>query len=318
MLCPKCGTQIEEGKVICSHCGWESKENIAQLLFLKPKRAKKGFKLGLISFVIWILIFVIIPGDFWISVPLTAVIILIQLISIPSIILSIKDLVAIHKKRVDKSGRKYAIAGLCLGGFSAYLLFNITVLFIISVTVGLPEETRSFVSKAKGEQNMLATGLEAYYIEHNTYPMADEPRTREPKSYVNDGTYASDGGIIPKILTTPIAYLSALPHDPFKLKGKGYYGFSSGPGPVNLIGTDNGKYLSEGGKPVLGTKGWIITSYGPDKVDGNSGIKFGSILREEAEWTDNIDTTQPLATKGLTYDPTNGTLSPGDVWRRGP
>lgn len=281
MLCPKCNTQIEEDKVVCSHCGWENKEGIAQLILLKPTRAKKGFRLGLVSFIIWILIFVIIPGDFWISVPLTAIIILIQSISIPSIILSIKDLIAIHKKRVDKSGRKYAIAGLCLGGISAYLLLNVTVLFIISITVGLPEEIRSLVSKAKGEQNMVATGLEAYFNDHNTYPVADEPRRREPNSYKTGGTYATEGGIIPQILTTPIAYLTALPRDPFRLKGKGYYGFGSGAGKVNLIGTDNGKYLSDGGKPVLGTKGWIITSYGPDKIDGNSGIHGGSILREE-------------------------------------
>jgi hypothetical protein len=190
-------------------------------------------------------------------------------------------------------------------------------LFIKSITVGLPEKSRSLVSRAKGEHNMLATGLEAYYLDNKTYPMADEPRTRDSKSYENDGTYASDGGIIPKILTTPIDYLTALPRDPFRLKGKGYYGFGSGPGKVNLIGTDNGKYLSKGGKPVLGTKGWIVTSYGPDKVDGNSGIKSGSMLREEVEWTD-IDITQPLYTKGLTYDPTNGIISPGDIWRRGP
>ncbi|MFB3896331.1 MAG: hypothetical protein ACE14V_08520 [bacterium] len=231
------------------------------------------------------------------------------------LILSILELRAIKKGKAPKAGDSDAFNGLALG-ITSLIVFGLCVL------IGSPgffgSIRRSQISRAIGESRMVELGLEAYFADHNTYPLPDEPRTQKRGSYKNDGTYATDGGIIPKILTTPIAYITALPRDPFRLKGKGYYGFGSGPGKVNLIGTDNGKYLSEGGKPVLVTKGWIITSYGPDKVDGNSGIKSGSILREEVAWTDNIDTTQPLVTSGFTYDPTNGTNSPGDLWRRGP
>jgi hypothetical protein len=325
MVCPKCNIQIEEGKSICPHCGNTISINNTGTEILVPpsSRAITCQKYGLISISINLIDFVILSITLYLGISEIAFFALLFIpigigLALGTIICGIIELVAINRKKSTKLGRKYVIQGIVLGLVSIFLFVFFFTFLAESLLYNGFLNIRSKVSQAKGEQNMIATGLEAYYLDNKTYPMADEPRSREPKSYENDGTYASEGGIIPKILTTPIAYLTALPRDPFKLRGKGYYGYGSGRGPVNLIGTDNGKYLSEGGKPVLGTKGWIITSYGPDKVDGNSGIKSGAILREEVEWTDNIDTTQPLINKGLTYDPTNGIISPGDIWRRGP
>ncbi|MDI6784099.1 MAG: hypothetical protein QME64_08410 [bacterium] len=175
---------------------------------------------------------------------------------------------------------------------------------------------------------MIATALEAYFIDNNCYPSPGRPSFREPGSYLGEGSYAQEGGIVPFALTTPIAYITTLPHDPFRKNGRGYYGYGGGPG---LTGA--------GGKPTIDDKdhdysgiwpsqGWIITSYGPDVVDGTLGYPNGQSLREELCWSDSYsrdypdlmqcDSTHPLATSGLTYDPTNGTTSPGDVWRRGP
>lgn len=295
--CPECNRVVSSTVAICPQCLKKIKpvtfpeEVDVELQEKASLRAKLCKSSGIISLILCCLPLFLIP-----------------------LILSILELKAIKKGKAPKIGYAYAKTGMQLGIIA-------TIVFGILALIGGPAFWGGMrvaeVSRIKGEQNSISIGLEAYFSEHNTYPLPDEPRAEIRGSYKTDGTYAAEGGIIPKILTTPIAYVTALPRDPFRLKGKGYYGFGSGPGKVNLIGTDNGKYLSDGGKPVLGTKGWIITSYGPDKIDGKSGIKEGSILREEVEWTD-MDATQPLITSGFTYDPTNGTNSPGDLWRRGP
>jgi len=51
--------------------------------------------------------------------------------------------------------------------------------------------------------------------------------------------------------------------------------------------------------------GWIITSPGPD---GIYSIVPGEILR-------GVPGTTETRLLHLTYDPTNGTVSPGDIWR---
>ncbi|MDI6784933.1 MAG: hypothetical protein QME64_12685 [bacterium] len=174
----------------------------------------------------------------------------------------------------------------------------------------------------------LATAMESYYIDACTYPSPGRPSFREPGSYIGSGSYAEDGGIIPLCLTTPVAYMTQQFHDPFRLDGKGYYGFGGGPGVsggAGLATVDDSLHNHSG---IWPPSGWIITSYGPDKVDGNLSASDGKPLREELCWSDNYsidsphfmqcDSTHHLVTGGLTYDATNGTFSPGDVWRRGP
>ncbi|MFB3896806.1 MAG: hypothetical protein ACE14V_10960 [bacterium] len=181
---------------------------------------------------------------------------------------------------------------------------------------------------AKADQNRLATALEAYFIDNNCYPSPGRLSFHKPDYYHGDGSYAKEGGIVPFSLSTPIAFITYIPRDPFNHYGRGYYGYGGGPGLHGGSGIptiDDADHDYSGIWPV---SGWIITSYGPDVVDGNSSIPGGQVLKEELAWSDfysmdtpdlmQCDTTHPLLTSGFTYDPTNGTTSPGDVWRRGP
>jgi hypothetical protein len=61
---------------------------------------------------------------------------------------------------------------------------------------------------------------------------------------------------------------------------------------------------------------WVITSYGPDEVDGNSSLKGGKPLDETIAWSDDMLGFK-LNSSGLNYDVTNGITSPGDIYRRG-
>ena len=164
--------------------------------------------------------------------------------------------------------------------WSVVLMVILVPFCIIILYNGRYGQDRSTTARAKSEQQSIATALEAYFMDNNSYPLPD---------------YDSEGKPIqPHILTTPIAYLTSIFHDPYKNKGKGIYEY----------GCDK-------------DKDWIITSYGPDRVDGNSKVKNGGPLLEEKAWSDK-SLGFSLEGSGLTYDPSNGMRSAGDIWRRGP
>ena len=114
--------------------------------------------------------------------------------------------------------------------------FTLIVIVVIVITIPFAMQqykiykTQSTVRQIKGEMHMLATGLESYYIDACVYPSPGRPSFREPGSYNGDGSYAQDGGILPITLTTPVSYMTKIPHDPFRNNGKGYYGYGGGPG----------------------------------------------------------------------------------------
>ncbi|MDX9754829.1 MAG: hypothetical protein RBU29_12765, partial [bacterium] len=101
-------------------------------------------------------------------------------------------------------------------------------------------------------------------------------------------------------LTTPVAYISSIPFDPFRGDGNSdSYGY----------GSDGQSY-------------YIMTSYGPDTVDG-----FGSSgpLNEMEytgarfnDWNKEGIRDQKWLLKDYLYNSSNGTSSGGDILRVGP
>lgn len=219
-------------------------------------------------------------------------------------------------------------------GFTLIELLIVVAIIAILAAIAIPNflaaQTRSKVSRAKGEQNMLATGLEAYFIDANVYPSPGRGDPfYAPESRDGAGTYAGDGGIVPYALTTPVSYITTVPRDPFKKNGRGFYEYGGGPGVSGGGGRATIDLVNNNFSGIWPPSGWIVTSYGPDVVDGNIGAGTGAQdLREESAWIDSYsmsapdnmlcDNAHPLSTSGFTYDPTNGTTSAGDVWRRGP
>jgi prepilin-type N-terminal cleavage/methylation domain-containing protein len=167
----------------------------------------------------------------------------------------------------------------------------IAILAAIAVPNFLEAQTRAKVSRVQADIRSLATAIEAYAVDHNEYmPFFGGPidgKVGEQQIY---------------LLTTPVAYITTIPLDPFQATfpmtstnpSKNYIAFF-GPVPRYFVYNDLGFLLN-------GSTGWSLRSMGPD-----------------LDWDlvgDPADNDTAYAPNGA-YDPTNGTVSNGDILRSG-
>jgi type II secretion system protein G len=155
----------------------------------------------------------------------------------------------------------------------------IGILAAIAVPNFLNAQLKAKISRVQADFNMLRTGLESYFIDKNGYPRfteGDGPTRRLPnfRRYID--------------LTTPVAYVSQVPVDPFAVFanqadynnwGNAYdYVTDDSPNPGRTYGHR-----------------WQINSWGPDQTN---------------TWLRNYP--------GDFYNISNGLLSHGDIGMFGP
>jgi prepilin-type N-terminal cleavage/methylation domain-containing protein len=200
----------------------------------------------------------------------------------------------------------------------------IAILAAIAVPNFLEAQVRSKVSRVKSDMRSLATAVEAYFVDYN--------------SYTND----SDGQFVTGYngfirLTTPVAYITTLAKDPFQDKNdpnranagdfkpavfyqmgsgsdqngwNGYYsGLSPKPGKLQNDGTFGGPKVNC----------YLIVSQGPDYMDGTGGLHFfpwGTPTKSKPSDPAGYAALGNASTM-INYDSTNGTRSVGDIYRFG-
>lgn len=169
----------------------------------------------------------------------------------------------------------------------AVMVVPVAILAAIAVPNFLEAQVRAKVSRTKSDMRSMATALEAYYVDYNAYPACTaDPQKSALKGTARPGLPSfnmqySPGGA--GSLTTPIAYVTTYFPDVFA-PDKG----------------DTFAYYN----PKPGTNGWILISPGPDG-------------KYDLDWT-LYDPTKPQPSAEILqycYDPTNGTVSAGDVFR---
>ncbi len=177
----------------------------------------------------------------------------------------------------------------CQVAFTLIELLIVVAIIAILAAIALPNfleaQTRAKVSRAQSDLRTITVGLEAYRIDGNNYPPC----------YV----YPSRRELSP--LTTPIAYLSSVPSEVFN--------------PHDALGNlfaepiyDFVRYRYERAAiPVLHVddtrsvgRQWFLVSVGPDNQQEHLYINIPII---------------GFAFATSAYDPTNGSISRGDVFR---
>lgn len=203
--------------------------------------------------------------------------------------------------------------------FTLIELLIVVAIIAILAAIALPNfleaQTRSKVSRCKSDMRSLASALEAYYVDWNSY-------TRRAGGADPDNPQGW------QMLTTPVAYITSVPQDPFGLArrpadnalrgmlyelGVGALGIGNAGTPTNPgVGFPSDTYY--------------VAGYGPDKLDDT--VAKGN-ANPPTQWTWNaasypwedaaqVNTAAGAAEAvGLVYDPTNGTISRGDLLRFG-
>ena len=189
-------------------------------------------------------------------------------------------------------------------GFTLIELLIVVAIIAILAAIAIPNflqaQIRSKVSRTKADMRSVTVGLESYFVDNNAYP---EIVAIWPFGYS-----------LPVSITTPISYISSTPLDPFGpspatdvyTRGSTYWystweyferhytswGLSANPWAVDPSGgTDSGR-----------TK-WCLLSRGPDR----------NMAQSDAPGAGEVDIPYRYA-----YDPTNGTVSRGNIVVSGP
>ena len=171
----------------------------------------------------------------------------------------------------------------------------IAILAAIAVPNFLEAQTRGKVARVVSELRAIDLAMESYCIDHGSYPLSGNVSWLP--GYVFDATDF-------RLLTTPIAYITKVPLDIFRVKAGvpstnyDIYGVNRGSGPITYA-----RYPHDS---------WMTYSYGPDLTWQTGGYRsLGKVIENEK--------LIPLTNvyDGIRYDPTNGPVSKGDIYRFG-
>lgn len=138
-----------------------------------------------------------------------------------------------------------------LHGFTLIELLIVVAIIGILAAIAVPNflnaQTRAKVSRTNSDMRSVGTAIESYHVDHGRYPKQPPPQT----------CIIDMDGL--SILSTPIAYIAAMPTDMFHVEEE-----DATPRPI--------KY----GMCTSGATYWYLWSFGPDKKNQYAGLIYES------------------------------------------
>lgn len=194
-------------------------------------------------------------------------------------------------------------------GFTLIELLIVVAIISILASIAVPNfldaQTRAKVARVRNDLRLLNVSLEAYHVDNQAYPS----RTKAPLSPLLPGTGDVEFRTEElKCLTTPIAYMTALPVDVFAPRRLAEEGTLEDAILLDYwtpyLTSHMVVCIKDG--PLLAPRStWALASQGPDQTFGMAGF-WGNMLPPNSPY---------FATHIQDYDPTNGTISAGNIYR---
>lgn len=195
----------------------------------------------------------------------------------------------------------------------------IAILAAIAVPNFLEAQVRAKTSRAKSDIRALITGVTAYGVDANRYPdLPDQVVAALPVPARIGIPYSR---MTLPLLSTPVAYMTnGLLTDPFAVGSAAtrFYGYANAQAIAREKGTVNSLQVigvvgvSAADKAAFGENGFVFQSVGPDRANFALAAPPAST---RAAFNDLTRTPTSPATLNFYYDPTNGTVSGGDIVR---
>lgn len=189
-------------------------------------------------------------------------------------------------------------------GFSLVELLIVVAIIAIVAAIAVPNlleaQVRAKVARARSDLRTFATGIETYFVDNGAYPPSE--------SFL--------ATVDLQRLSTPVAYLTnAAARDPFgtpainlpdgtaenAARGYAYMAYNSG---------SRFFQFEPAACSAVPFTGWSVVSQGPNQeLDGAASLVFRTCPLAPVAFMDDL--------AGRIYDPTNGTVSRGDLIRFG-